>query len=89
MTVEMKFDNPALISVGSEPDVLVIKISQLKDKQGKVVTEETEIRKELPNMADPEIAEQVASAGAVVATAMASQFSFIFVIRFFMKSSMN
>ena len=40
-------------------------------------------------MAEPETVEKVAEAGGIVAGGIASSFGFVFVVRFFMNSSMN
>ena len=89
MNIQLKFTDPGYVSAATEKEELVILLTDFRDPDDNLIVEYQEIRKELPNQVDANIAASMNAAGSTAAAGVGGSFSFNFILNLIMSTSMN
>ena len=92
MSLQLSFENPAYVSLQSrDKDRLVVELVELRDREGKLITDFVKIEQALPNQIEEGSAEAQAIevAGMVVATGIGASTLFVLVVNLVTAASLN
>ena len=89
LSMQLKFENPAYVSTTNDKDVLVLRMDNFRDPDGKLIADEFLLRKNLPNQMDADYAVKIEQASQAAGGLIGAGFSFTAIVNLVVGSRMN